>query len=187
PEGSSSPVPVPDGWCSGPLSSSASTRSEVFFPDSYHICVNGTLYDRVIFIDSSNYSYCSDGYISVYPSDIIDYMTILPFIASSTRVPLILSSPLVAQSLEGDIHFSVGSVLIEEILNNQIPFRFTISASNSVSSAECEIRVWYEDRNEPPIIANATFSLPLFSEEGTVLGRVFAADPDEVQELQFSI
>ena len=42
PEGSSSPVPVPDGWCSGPLSSSASTRSEVFFPDSYHICVNGT-------------------------------------------------------------------------------------------------------------------------------------------------
>lgn len=27
----------------------------------------------------------------------------------------------------------------------------------------------------------------MFSEEGTVLGRVFAADPDEVQELQFSI
>ena len=125
PEGSSSPVPVPDGWCSGPLSSSASTRSEVFFPDSYHICVNGTytsflflscsLYDRVIFIDSSNYSYCSDGYISVYPSDIIDSMTILPFIASSPRVPLILSNPLVAQSPEGDIHFSVGSVLIEEV------------------------------------------------------------------------
>ena len=42
-------------------------------------------------------------------------MTILPFIASSTRVPLILSSRLVAQSPEGDIHFSVGSVLIEEV------------------------------------------------------------------------
>ena len=27
----------------------------------------------------------------------------------------------------------------------------------------------------------------MFSEEGTVLGRVFAADPDEDQELQFSI
>lgn len=42
-------------------------------------------------------------------------MTILPFIASSPRVPLILSSPLVAQSPEGEIHFSVGSVLIEEV------------------------------------------------------------------------
>ena len=29
-------------------------------------------------------------------------MTILPFIASSPRVPLILSSPLVAQSLGGE-------------------------------------------------------------------------------------
>lgn len=30
-------------------------------------------------------------------------------------------------------------------------------------------------------------SLPLFSEEGTVLGRVFAVDPDEDQKLEFSI
>ena len=42
-------------------------------------------------------------------------MTILPFIASSPRVPLILSNPLVAQSPEGGIHFSVGSVVIEEV------------------------------------------------------------------------
>ena len=42
PSGSSSPLPVPEELCSGPLSSPASTRSEIFFPDSYHICVNGS-------------------------------------------------------------------------------------------------------------------------------------------------
>ena len=135
--------------------------------------------------------------MSVYPNDVFDSMTVLPFISSSPPVPLLLSNPLVALSPDGAIHFSVGSAAIEEvslvfvfhvqILSSQIPFRFTISASNSVSSAECEIRVWYEERNEPPIIANATFSLPLFSNEGTSLGRVFAADPDEDQSLHYSI
>ena len=54
PPGSPSPVPVPEDWCSGPLSFSASTRSEIFFPDSYHICVNGS-YTSLFFVllDSS--------------------------------------------------------------------------------------------------------------------------------------
>ena len=135
--------------------------------------------------------------MSVYPSDIYDSMTILPFISSSPSVPLTLSNPLVVLSPDGVVHFSVGSMAIEEvslafirhaqILRSQIPFRFTISASNSVSSAECDIRVWYEDRNEPPIVANATFSLPLYSNEGTALGRVFAVDPDKDQSLQYLI
>ena len=135
--------------------------------------------------------------MSVYPIDIVDSMTVLPFISSSPRVPLVLSNPLLFLSSDGAIHFSVGWMAIEEvdvsiilneqILRSQIPFRFTISASNSVSTAECEVRVWYEERNEPPIIANATFSLPLFSGVGTVLGKVFAVDPDEDQTLQYSI
>lgn len=44
-------------------------------------------------------------------------MTILPFIASTPRVPLILSNPLVDQSSDGNIHFSVDSVVIEEVIS----------------------------------------------------------------------
>ena len=42
PSGSDRPLPVPFGWCSGPTDSDPSTRSEIFFPDSHHLCMNGT-------------------------------------------------------------------------------------------------------------------------------------------------
>ena len=42
PPGSENPISVPSGWCSGPIDSDPETRSEIFYPDSLHICVNGT-------------------------------------------------------------------------------------------------------------------------------------------------
>lgn len=62
-----------------------------------------------------------------------------------------------------------------------------MTATNSVTSVECEVRVWYQDRNNAPLIADASFLLPLFSEQGTVVGKMFAMDPDEEQSLSFSI
>ena len=47
--------------------------------------------------------------------------------------------------------------------------------------------MWYVYHNAQPIIANATFTLPLFSEEGIHIGKVFAIDPDADQSLLFSI
>ena len=41
PAGSSAPSDVPDGYCSGPLTSPFVTRSSIFIPDSRHICVGG--------------------------------------------------------------------------------------------------------------------------------------------------
>ena len=41
--------------------------------------------------------------------------------------------------------------------------------------------------NHSPVIADATFHLPFFAENNTIIGTVFALDPDEFQELSFSI
>ena len=67
------------------------------------------------------------------------------------------------------------------------PFVFNISTSNFVSSATCQIRIWYQNINQPPIIANATFSIHLFSPNHTFIGRVFAVDPDHNQQITFSL
>ena len=56
-----------------------------------------------------------------------------------------------------------------------------------ISTASCQIRIWYHTVNQPPIIANATFFIPLFSSNSTIIGRVFAVDPDHNQQLTFSL
>ena len=74
-----------------------------------------------------------------------------------------------------------------QLLQSHSPFLFNITAQNEVSSLVCEVRVYYLELNHPPVIADATFQLPLYAENNTVIGTVFALDPDENQVLSFSI
>ena len=81
PAGSGAPTPVPSVFCSGPLSSSESTRSSVFSPDAYHVCVGArfhfvfsfihSLYMRIHFTDSLPRRLCSSGSMTLvneYPN-----------------------------------------------------------------------------------------------------------------------
>ena len=74
-----------------------------------------------------------------------------------------------------------------QLLQSHSPFLFNITAQNEVSSLVCEVRVYYLELNHTPVIADATFQLPLYAENNTVIGTVFALDPDENQVLSFSI
>ena len=47
PAGSSAPSDVPDGYCSGPLTSPFITRFFIFLPDSRHTCIGGLYADEL--------------------------------------------------------------------------------------------------------------------------------------------
>ena len=161
---------------------------------------NCSLYERLGFKDDRDQSLCSDGYISVHLNNhLTDHMTLIPFItASPDSSNLAISTPVVRYILSSNsVLFDLTANAIKEVelflildmqlLQSHSPFLFNITAQNEVSSLVCEVRVFYLEVNHPPVIADATFHLPLYSENNTSVGTVFALDPDENQVLTFSI
>lgn len=161
---------------------------------------NCSLYERLGFKDERDQSLCSDGYISVHLNNhLTDYMALIPFItASPDSSNLAISTPVVRYILSSNsVLFDLTANAIKEVelflildmqlLQSHSPFLFNITAQNEVSSLVCEVRVFYLEVNHPPVIADATFHLPLYSENNTIVGTVFALDPDENQVLTFSI
>lgn len=152
------------------------------------------------FIDDQNQLLCSNGYINVHLNNhLTDYATLIPFISSIPESSdLTVSTPIVRYILASrSILFDLTASATKEVefhlvcniqlLQSHSPFLFNITAQNEVSFLICEVRVYYLEVNHPPVIADATFQLPLYAENNTIIGTVFALDPDENQVLSFSI
>ena len=58
---------------------------------------------------------------------------------------------------------------------------------DQVSSFTCNVSVYFNDYNNPPVALNSVFELPLFSPKSISLGFVVAYDVDYNQSLHYSI
>ena len=136
PVGSSNPIPVPSGYCSGPILASPSNRFEIFLPDSLHICINGTykfsflsntcrLYDRAHFLTSSNELFCASSVEDIHINLLVDQSPILHSIySSSISSSILLSSPFIHYTEHnGGLSFTLSKQALTEVSH---PIYFSI-------------------------------------------------------------